>query len=261
MPEIITHTDLIKTENIDVAELSRESLFVKPVDYDFSSENWSEGRADGTGWYSEEAAECEECHGVYVGSFSATCDNEECENYETEIAEDLGPMMNYYYPLESAPGEEGIRQLVDLPLCVVTIDGDRHALALTGGGMDLSWEICEAFMRLGMLPPLHFAGLPGMAGRGSSERDTAIVRACVASADAALEIMGYRAEGVRREAKSAATSEARRKIADGWPSLFEDVREGVPISTVMDGAREMLDDDENERLQPLLTRIAEWEDE
>lgn len=260
MTEITFYSELLKTADIDVSELSREALFTTPVEYDFSSENWSEGSPDDSGWDTEEAAECEECHGVYIGGFSATCDNEECENYEEEISSDLGPMMNYYYPLEESPGWDGLRQLVDLPLCLVTIDGDRYGLALTGGGMDLSWEICEAFMRLGMLPPLHFAGLPGMAGRGASDRDTAIVRACVASADAALEIMGHRTEGARREAINAATSEARRKIADGWPALYEDVRDGVPISTVMDRAREMLDEDENERLHPLLTRIAEWED-
>ena len=75
--------------------------------------------------------------------------------------------MNYYYPLprELDPSEERQIALAHLPLCLVQFeDSGKCALALTGGGMDMSWEICEAFMVLGFLPPVHFAGLPDMAG-------------------------------------------------------------------------------------------------
>jgi hypothetical protein len=96
-------------------------------------------------------------------------------------------MMNYAYPLESlridmrgtllgdsvpdsigAHGfpttvHEAAHALRGLPLCIIErLDGEGYELALTGGGMDLSWEICEAFVRLGFLPPVHFCDLPDM---------------------------------------------------------------------------------------------------
>ena len=96
-------------------------------------------------------------------------------------------MMNYYYPIdldaERDDLEEAAKKLVDLPLCIVTFeDSDTIALALTGGGMDLSWEICEAYMLLGYLPPLHFCDLPGISGRGTSNRDKWIIAGCRRSA-------------------------------------------------------------------------------
>jgi hypothetical protein len=83
-----------------------------------------------------------------------------------------GPMMNYWYPVNESLShygygfdpKEAAAKLKDLPLCVVEVDGE-YGLALTGGGMDLSWEICEAYIALNMLPPAHFADLPRMADR------------------------------------------------------------------------------------------------
>lgn len=97
-----------------------------------------------------------------------------------------GPMMNYRYPLGDRPDRiggfsspisaaEAAFRLRNLPLVVVEVDGDA-ALTLSGGGMDLSWEINEAFIRLGYLPPIAFE-LPGMAGRGESELDRYIIKA------------------------------------------------------------------------------------
>lgn len=105
------------------------------------------------------------------------CVSTTCER-RGEQADDTGdgPMMSYYYPLPDGfrnwgehpfPRDEyaAADALRDVPLCVVRIDGDGYGLALTGGGMDLSWEIAEAFALLGYLPPVHFADLPGMAGK------------------------------------------------------------------------------------------------
>ena len=39
------------------------------------------------------------------------------------------------------------------PVCVVNFVEDGAVLALTGGGMDLSWELCHAYVVLGFLPP------------------------------------------------------------------------------------------------------------
>jgi len=116
-----------------------------------------------------------------------------------EICE--GPMMNYAYDLNGlAPYSHGSRSpseaaalLAGLPLCIVQaefLSGDWH-LALTGGGMDLSWEIAQSYIRLGFLPPTEFADLPRMAGRGESEKDRKIIEACKRS---------FRAEGERATA-------------------------------------------------------------
>lgn len=97
--------------------------------------------------------------------------------------------MSFYYPLPEwerygSDANETAKLLKNLPLCLVHfVEDDTYGLALTGGGMDLSWEICEAFMVLGCLPPYHFSDLPGMAGRGESEKDQWIIEGCIASAD------------------------------------------------------------------------------
>lgn len=95
-----------------------------------------------------------------------------------------GPMMNYWYVLENNRfGDEIDRaysmatKLAGLPLCVVLLD-DAIGLALTGGGMDLSWEIAEAHLRLGYSVP-SWIDLPLMVDRGESEDDQAIIRGVV----------------------------------------------------------------------------------
>lgn len=91
-------------------------------------------------------------------------------------------MMNYWYPVEITDVEEAAKKIVHLPLCVVQVKDDddelETGLALTGGGMDFSWEICEAFIRLGYAPPLHFADLPGIAGKRLSDRNRLILEGC-----------------------------------------------------------------------------------
>ena len=96
--------------------------------------------------------------------------------------------MNYYYPLPSDAefSSEDAQNIDHLPLCIVHfIEEERYALALTGGGMDLSWEICEAHMRLGYLPPTHFR-LPRMAGMTKTDRNTWVLEGCRRSAEIAI---------------------------------------------------------------------------
>ena len=136
-----------------VKDLMAGAIDTKPVDFDF-------GQGYTESWEYWDAEECE-CGTLVVGSGYT-----ECPKCGTEVMIE-GPMMNYYYPLPgSVDVEEYARSLYPLPLCLVRIDDEnteeRYALALTGGGMDFSWQICEAFMRLGYLPPIHFS-LPRMA--------------------------------------------------------------------------------------------------
>src|SRR5271163_373738 len=133
-------------------------LNCKPIDFD-----WSEDY--GETWEFWAADLCDKCKEIVVGSGSDSrhkdIDSESsCDGYVNLSA----PMMSCYYPVEIDNVEEAARKLADTCLCVVRID-DETGLALTGGGMHLSWEICEAFMLLGFLPPLHFCELPGMSGK------------------------------------------------------------------------------------------------
>lgn len=147
-----------------IEELTYCAIDAKPRNYD-----WSQGYTEK--WDSHEASRCEKCGEIVVGrggeSHHDIDEDSECDGY---VPENDGPMMNYFYPLpdDDMDPTEAAKAIVDLPLCVIEFldedRGDRYALALTGGGMDLSWEICEAYMRLGYLPPAHFADLPEYAG-------------------------------------------------------------------------------------------------
>ncbi|VGO13899.1 hypothetical protein PDESU_02456 [Pontiella desulfatans] len=87
------------------------------------------------------------------------------------------PMMNYMYPLgESFEVPDDFRaKLVNTT--IIQMD-DEYYLALTGGGMDMTWEICESFINLGYYPPVHFCRLPAMCGRGSRKFDRHIIAVC-----------------------------------------------------------------------------------
>jgi hypothetical protein len=122
---------------------------------------------------------------------------EEIDERASELAqespEEFEPMMNYAYPLPSGSGfDAGAAQaeLMSVGCVVVVMLDDEPHLALSGGGMDLSWEICHAFLVLGFRPPLHFSELPNMAGRGVSDGDLAILGACLESAEIAAKWAG-----------------------------------------------------------------------
>lgn len=128
-----------------------------------------------------------------IESFDDTPTWEACER-DGEDARELNeygdePMMNYYYPVDLDDEREAARKLVDSVLTVVDISGTT-GVALSGGGMDFSWEICEGFIALGFLPPAHFASLPGMA-KTASEKNLTIIAACQRS----CELMARRYDG------------------------------------------------------------------
>lgn len=88
------------------------------------------------------------------------------------------PGMNFAYPLPDGVRSTDQWHRAMSNTTVVEIEGEPY-LALTGGGMDFSWEICEAYLNCGYWPPAHFAGrLPKMSGRGKSEHDQMIINAC-----------------------------------------------------------------------------------
>jgi hypothetical protein len=131
------------------------------------------------------------------------------KEYE-EYKETNQPMMNYYYPLPAIDTEKiskdeisYAKAIKDLPLCLVYLEKEGiYALALTGGGMDLSWEICEAYIRLGYCPPLEFCELPRLAGKKIDAKNRKIIEACIKTAEhvkSRAESIIKHLEGLKKE--------------------------------------------------------------
>ena len=163
------------TKHTPVEDLYYSMIDVQPVNFD-----WSEGYTEK--WDYLALSCCEKC-GKEITGRNGEAHNDldpdsDCDGY---VPENEGPMMNYYYPLPEFDGDtmDAAKKLINTPLVIVEfLDSGDYALALSGGGMDLSWEICEAYMRLGYLPPAHFCRLPQMAGRGTGQKDRWIIDAC-----------------------------------------------------------------------------------
>lgn len=90
------------------------------------------------------------------------------------------PMMNYAYSLpEGRTYNADSAALVVENTCLTLVQDvkqERYYLALTGGGMDLSWSIVEAFVLLGLLPPAHFR-LPEFAGETLTPKKRKLIAA------------------------------------------------------------------------------------
>lgn len=106
-----------------------------------------------------EVQRCSECqepiaigHGEWL--HNEIIDDSEC----TGILVSTGPAINFFYevPFDDDVGLAGAK-LQGLNVCAVELEDGRTGLALTGAGMDHSWEICAAHIALGFLPPFHFA--------------------------------------------------------------------------------------------------------
>lgn len=120
---------------------------------------------------------------------------------EEEQDEYFAPMMNYIYGLPDdfetdmvkkfgSDWRTKIKPLLSNTTLIYFNKEHKYYIALTGGGMDLSWEICETYINLGYLPPMHFCGLPKMGGMDIfSRKYYRIVKGCMRSA----EVTGYRA--------------------------------------------------------------------
>jgi hypothetical protein len=115
-----------------------------------------------------------------------------------------GPMMNYWYPCERLSADEAVLATVDLPLCYVEVDGEP-GFALTGGGMDLSWEIAEAFVRSGYYPPAFISDLPRMAGLLRTPTNEVILRSLIARDRRLIERLQWHIDGFVRHLESLPT--------------------------------------------------------
>lgn len=86
---------------------------------------------------------------------------------EERQRERFEPMINTLWPLpDRFDVPDDVRDRLD-NMTVVEVsedDGLNHYLALTGGGMDMSWSIARTYVFLGYLPPSTLGKLPGMGG-------------------------------------------------------------------------------------------------
>lgn len=151
----------------------------------------SEGR--GERWEYTEADECSACGAKLIARHGEERHREIDESSDCEgFLSGDGPMFNYLYPLDEGPSDDEIKDaLADLPLCVVTMvdeydnygSGPKAYLALTGGGMNMAWYICTAYVRLGYLPPLAYCDLPKFAGMTLTDERRLVLAACRATAE------------------------------------------------------------------------------
>ncbi len=178
-------------DTIVIEELSLAAVDVNSVPFDF---------ADGFGDTWEEVSvgllRCGECSTHFVDDpleEGDPCAFTGCDTGTLERPE-CAPMMNYYYALPYYEGDPEADQLtlyqssanvVLIRMMGIDHDEDAYYLALSGGGMDLSWDICHAYILLGYAPPLQFCNLPDFAGQDNKrEPFWTILKACLRSAKA-----------------------------------------------------------------------------
>lgn len=137
------------------------------------------------------------------------------EGYESANFPAEGPMMNYYWPLThwlNADPYEFAERLRSFNLCLVKIeiedDNALWALALTGGGMDLSWDIAAGYIALGFLPP---RGLSVHQGGPKSTWQYGVSEVGIKWAKRIKAAMVYRAKLDRRRALAELTELAHWK--------------------------------------------------
>ncbi len=147
-----------------------------------------------------EADKCEKCGDVLVlrgpGGDCSHKDADSDSECDGNIPSAEGPMMNYHYPVGRLDDTDEIaRSIAHLPLCLVEWLSGNYSLALTGGGMDLSWQIAEAFMLCGQLPPVNYEP-PKMAEELTPRRRhvlSAYLKSCA--------VMAKRAKAAARRAR------------------------------------------------------------
>lgn len=121
--------------------------------------------------------------------------------YEWE--EGFMPMMNALWPCEPRYGmtDELAATAIDQhagATVLVTINNEQHhglqGIAMTGGGMNMSWDLCAAYICCSCIPPLRLlTDMPKFAGMKSSE----LTRAVLECMDLAADWLKSRAERLR----------------------------------------------------------------
>ena len=187
-----------------IKNLCSDAVDVKPVNVD----GWSEGY--GTEWNTI-FPDVENWNAGQCSDWLTDHGNNHVVDDLEELREDVReamleepdyccPMMNYYYPLPNfrlEPGEAQTILELHAGAVVLALVDEEPVLALSGGGMDLSWDICEAFMLLGYLPPVHFCDLPEFAGLKWTEKTRWILAGCRQSLQVATHWNRYKLKKLR----------------------------------------------------------------
>lgn len=211
------------TKRTLIRDLSAACLGSRGVNKDWT---WSEKQEPD--WEAWDVEECEKCGQAVLLTLWQGNEEHSQIGIDGDIACDghvslfEGPMMNYWYPIEGQLYPEAdAAKLVHLPLCIVKVD-DVWGLALTGGGMDLTWEIVEAFTVLGYLPPVHFAKrVPAMCGRGISPKDRYLLKACKRALVVEMRNLRYGMRSLEQTREFGEKHEAERKGADAFVASIE----------------------------------------
>lgn len=152
-----------------------DALLLTPIDYDWSEHEY-EREWEVIQPYDD--TDFEKISGDAY-EYSDKCERKLGYGSYEDMEESNQPMMNYVYPLPDSYDPGDAKKLKDVNLCLVYFAQDNtYGMALTGGGMDLSWDICRAYIALGQYPPIHFR-LPRFAGMSKSKRNLDVIRACV----------------------------------------------------------------------------------
>ena len=213
-----------------------EKLGAEHIDSESRTVNWSDLMGENMdGWRSYEAVTCGECNKTvcvvgpwrsYKAVTCGECNKTVCvvgpqgECRHNDVDQDTecsgyinseGPMMNYFYPCDVGQAPVAAALAVSGCICVVEMDDGTTGFALTGGGMDLSWDIAAAYVDNGFLPPAWIR-LPRMGGKALNARTRLIIEACKRTA----ELMAQRARwnvGDLEILEKWMRSEARKKAA------------------------------------------------
>lgn len=172
-----------------------DAVSVKPQDFDFGegfTERWDIIYPAVDSWNKKKCYQYLDNCGYDYDRNESLDDLREKVKDEMFSNEHFAPMMNYIYPLPDFRLDPGdAQERIEDTNCVIVLiaeDGkcpDVPYMALSGGGMDLSWDICEAYMLLGYLPPVHFCNLPNFAGKKLDETSKWVVDGCKKSCELA----------------------------------------------------------------------------
>lgn len=153
------------------------------------------------------------------GGWSSALTDDEAEEFEDsdgwqDWRDGFAPMMNYAWPVSLAydgPDAATAAGLIErfAPACVLIElqddarerlygddrDAPEYAIALTGGGMDLSDDIAAAYLACGCVPPSRL--LAGLSGVISPEK--AVMLPLREAYERAADHLEFRAERMRKE--------------------------------------------------------------
>ncbi len=198
-----------------VDNLRCDTAAAEPQDFDFGEgygETWETIDPDLSDWSNEKLRDYARGEGVSVENIPTPDPDDPDDDIDDELSDwrreteeetlenmhdsdTLTPMMNYLYPIDGCnmSGPQIQAAILGTSLVAVEVNGATF-LALAGGGMDFSWEICEAYALIGCCPPLHFRP-----EADCSDPDSDRVRLVVAAYLKSCEVMINRATWARKD--------------------------------------------------------------